>query len=161
MENISLATLTVSTKDEFDAKFSPGKRLVYSKGQILILICEYSLSFTPERLRALRNRIGKIDEALKDHDSIYADHLGSGMYVSVDAKYGSVDIRQHWFCEKRCTITPSQNGIIFSISEWTSFKQKLNELLSIHLELVDAEECMHSLQEQAMDCSECVPFWLL
>ena len=75
MENISLATLTVSTKDEFDAEFSPEKRLVYSKGQILILICEYSLSFTPERLRARRNRIGKIDEVLKDQDSIHCDHL--------------------------------------------------------------------------------------
>src|SRR6267154_3047320 len=150
--------LTITSIGEtFDVEFSSGKRLAYSqsKEQILICIREYSLCFTPGRLRALRNRIGAIDEALNQRNAAenYKDHLGAGIYVSVDNN--GVDLRRHWYSEERCEIVPAKNGIFLSALEWTSFKLKLNELLTTHPELVDAEECFHI---GTMDCRECMPF---
>src|SRR6267154_2081375 len=76
---------TASIGETFAVEFSSEKRLVYSqsKEQILIYIREYSLNFFPGRLRALRNRIGAIDEALNQRNAAenYKDHLGAGIYV--------------------------------------------------------------------------------
>jgi len=153
-------SVITSIGETFDVEFSPGKRLVYSrlKELILIYIREYSLSFTPGRLRALRNRIDAIDKALNQRNvsENYKDHLGAGIYVCVDNN--GVDLRQHWFSEERYSIVPARNGIFLSTSEWTSLKLKLNELLSTHPELVVAEECFHL---GMMDCRECMPFWTL
>ena len=160
MRNLGIASIA----EDFDIEFSSGRRLVYSRvnEQILIYIREYSLSFTPGRLRALRNRIGAIDEALnqrnvsENYNFLYKDHLGAGIYVSVDNN--GVDLRRHWYSEERCEIVPAKNGIFLSALEWTSFKLKLSELLTTHPELVDAEECFHI---GTMDCRECMPFWTL
>src|SRR6267154_1538038 len=156
MKHLTLASIG----ETFDVEFSSGKRLAYSqsKEQILIYIREYSLCFTPGRLRALRNRIGAIDEALNQQNAAenYKDHLGAGIYVSVNNN--GVDLRRHWYSEGQCAIIPARNGIFLSTSDWIVFKLKLDELLYACPELVDVEECFHL---GMMNCAECMQFWIL
>src|SRR6266516_4183876 len=179
MEDIEMLTLTdncialtlAPVGGDFDVEFSPGKRLAYSRlnEQVLLYIRDYSLSFTPERLRALRNRIATINEALrrqthsvmcaKDYNVLYKDHIGAGIYVSVDNLQRGVDLRRHWFSDTQCSFMPSRSVIILSAMEWIVFKAKLNELLAAYPELDDAKECMHDPHMCPMDCSECMPFW--
>ena len=181
MEDIEMLSLTDNYSafslnpvgGDFDVEFSPGKRLAYSRvnEQVLLYIRDYSLSFTPGRLRALRNRIAAIDEALscqthnamnaKDYNVLYKDHVGAGIYVSVDNLQRGVDLRRHWFSNMQCSFMPSRSVIILSTMEWINFKAKLNELLAAYPELVDAKECMHDPLMGSMDCSECMPFWKL
>ena len=187
--NSDLQVEPMDMTEEFDGVFAPGRRIVYSciKDQVLIRICEYTvmgnqqiptmgeLCFTPSRLKVLRNRIGEIDEVLwrqniskvskvykiQSGDVVYRAHLGAGVYVSVDKTFNGVDLRRHWIPEGQLTIFPSKDGINMSTPQWNSFKQKLNDLLSLHPELFDAKECFHESSLDIIDCKECLPFGLL
>ena len=175
--------------EEYDGTFAPGRRLVYSRtnDQALIHICEYTvmgdqdiltkggLCLTPSGLRVLRNKIGEIDELLwrqnisRVHrmykielgDVAYRAHLGAGVYVSVDKKFSGVDLRRHWLPEGQLAVAPTKEGINMPTPQWNSFKQKLNDLLSVHSELRDADECYHEFSLDIIDCKECLPFGLL
>src|SRR6267154_1347942 len=155
--------------EEFDGTFAPGRRLVYSciNDQVLIHINEYTvmvdheiltmggLCLTPGGLRVLRNKIGEIDELLwRQHISkvldmckielghvAYRAHLGAGVYVSVDNNFKRVDLRRHLVPDGQLTLVPTKEGINMPAPQWNSFKQKLNDLLSVHPELLDANEC--------------------
>ena len=155
--------------EEFDGTFAPGRRLVYSciNDQVLIHIYEYTvmgdheiltmggLCLTPGGLRVLRNKIGEIDELLwRQHISkvlemrkielghvAYRAHLGAGVYVSVDNNFNGVDLRRHLVPDGQLTLVPTKEGISMPTPQWNSFKQKLNDLLSVHPELLDANEC--------------------
>ncbi len=140
----------------------------FDDGLVLIYIRDYSLSFTPGRLRALRNRITAIDEALrrqthsamyaKEYNVLFKDHIGAGIYISVDNLQRGVDLRRHWFSDTQCSFMPSRSVITLSAMEWINFKAKLNELLTAYSELFDAKECFHDPLMGSLDCRECVPF---
>ena len=189
-ETHSAATArSLEWKDEFDFTFAPGKHIVYSyvNDQVLIHVCEYTvmenqnllstagLCFTPGRLRAFRNKIHEIDELLwrqnlsrvprmyrvEQGDVVYRAHLGAGVYVSVDKKYNGVDLRRHWVPEGQQAVFPTKEGIYMPVPQWNSFKENLNNLLSVHPELFHAQECSHEISLDVIDCKECLPFGLL
>jgi len=176
--NIEIIRLTY-VENGFDEEFSPGKRLMYSQlnGEVLIILREYNsisernndVSFTPERLRALQNRIHIIDRTLRHQKlnvthsleikPLYRDHLGAGVHVSISNKYHGIDLRHFWIPPDQFSIQPTTNGIFLSISQWSAFKQKLNELLNAYPELIQSQECYHELYIETLDCRECLPFW--
>ena len=116
---------TAVTTTGFDASFWPGRRLVLSsyKGETFIHVREYEkigdkeyptkkgVSFTPGRLRVLREKIETIDEMLRQQEinavynvtvgepTLYTAHLGAGVYVSVSENYPGVSLRRHWMPE--------------------------------------------------------------
>src|SRR6267154_1758091 len=177
-EKIDLQVEPMDMTEDFDGTFALGRRLAYSciKDNVLIHIYEYEtvgdreiltmdgLCFTPRRLTVLMSKIREIDEVLwrqniskvpkiykvQSGDVVYRAHLGAGVYV-----------RRHWVPEGQLTIVPSKDGINMPTPQWNSFKQKLNDLLSLHPELFDAKECFHEFSLDIIDCKECLPFGLL
>ena len=188
-EKIDLQVEPMDMTEDFDGTFALGRRLAYSciKDNVLIHIYEYEtvgdreiltmdgLCFTPRRLTVLMSKIREIDEVLwrqniskvpkiykvQSGDVVYRAHLGAGVYVSVDKTFNGVDLRRHWVPEGQLTIVPSKDGINMPTPQWNSFKQKLNDLLSLHPELFDAKECFHEFSLDIIDCKECLPFGLL
>jgi len=167
----------------FSEEFAPGKFVSYSrfKGQNFIHIREYQnvegrliptkrgASFTPGRLRVLLAKTDEIDEQLKLIASgapckgvQYKTHLGAGIYAAIDDKFNGVNLRRYWAPEGQATILATKNGLFLAPFQWMSMKEKLNELLAKHPELVIAETCFHQNQLGLLDCHECLPFgWML
>jgi len=181
---------TAVTTTEFDASFWPGRRLVLSsyKGETFIHVREYEkigdkeyptkkgASFTPGRLRVLREKIATIDEMLRQQEinaaynvtlgepTLYKAHLGAGVYVSISENYPGVSLRRHWMPEGQQEVIPTKNGIYLPRKQWTALKIKLEELLSAYPELDHAAICSNSHAGNQMEflvCRECTPFgWL-
>src|SRR6267154_882550 len=78
---------------------------------------------------------------------VYRAHLEAGVYVSVDKDFNGVDLRRHWVPDGQLTIAPTKEGINMSTPQWNSFKRKLNDLLSVHSELLDANECYNEFNK--------------
>ena len=182
-------TLSSCVHEEVKLMFAPHRYVVYSRFRDMDLVhireyevktvsssmgeCEYptrkGVCFTPARLWMLRTKIDEIDEQLKLQSAphpqpspAYKVHLGAGVYVSTGNGFNCVDIRRHWIPEGQSTITPTKCGIALSPRQWTSLKEKLTELLTLHPELAAAEPCFHQNQEGMIDCRECTPFgWLM
>src|SRR5437867_5576749 len=85
----------------------------------------------------------------------------AGVYVSVDKKFNGVDLRRHWVPEGQEAVFPTKEGIYIPMPQWNSFKENLNNLLSVYPELFDAQECSHEISLDVIDCKECLPFGLL
>jgi len=181
-------TATVSEKT-FDAEFHPGRHLVVSlfNGKELIHIREYQSEngkeyptkkgacLTPGRLRELWGRISDIDAVLQqlelkstedaivgDGEPVYKEHLGGGLYVSINEKFCGVDLRRYWMPPaQNIRIQPTRSGIYLPISQWRALKAKLNELLATYPELWNVEMCRELHGDNQMDhymCRECTPF---
>lgn len=181
---------TAATKPGFNTSFYPGRRLTLStfNGQNYIHIREYlstddgkeyptkkGASFTPGRLAVLRGKLPAIDAALHQQEvnesysvtveagQLYKAHLGMGIYVSVNEKYPGVSIRRYWRPDGLEKPVPTKNGIYLPTSQWKVLLAKLDELLIAHPELLVAQECSltHDNQMGILDCNECMPFgWM-
>src|SRR5437867_701983 len=169
----------------FSGEFAPGRFVVYSRcnEQDWIHVREYisygertypskkGVALTPVRLRTLMNKMEEIDEQLKQtnataaykvEQSTYKTHLGAAIYAAVDKKYHGVDLRRYWLPERQTLVAPTRNGIFLPSSQWTSLKEKLNELVTARPELSLVEECFHQNQMGQLDCRECLPFgWMI
>ena len=176
--NVSEEEDKVETTVRFSEEFAPGRFFVYShfKGQDFIHIREYVVigeksypskkgaCFTPIRLKALMNNFAEIDEQLKQQSAgaSYKIHLGAGIYAAINGKFNGVNLRRYWVPENQLSVVPTKNGIFLPPSQWTSLKEKLNELIIAHPELFIVEECFHPNQIGMMDCRECLPFgWII
>lgn len=186
-EAASSATETLpQSQTMFVTTFYPGKRLVMSRfnGQTLVHVREYhtmgdhvyptkkGVCFTPGRLAVLRRSIEDINSAIRQQEAnescgvtvergtLYKAHLGAGIYASVDEKYNGVSLRRHWMPEGQQEAVPTRNGIFLSASQWTKLLKKMEELETSHPELLTAQECALSHQNQMgmIDCRECMPF---
>jgi len=169
---------------QFSVQFVPGRYLTFSRfnEQDFIHVREYATTgermyptkkgvcFTPGRLRGLLNVIEEIDEQRKQQSSkasykvqqgLYKTHLGAGIYVSTDNKFDGVDLRRYWRPEGALDAVPTKNGIYLSSTEWTTLKEKLNELLLLHPGLTLAEQCLHQNLMDMSECRECDPFGIL
>ncbi len=184
---VETASLPKPKKEVFDVSFWPGRRLVLSsfKGRILVHIREYldmggkeyptkkGVCLTPGRLSALRRRIEEIDELLVQlstnaeynvtigDDPLYYQHLGGGIYASINEKYHGVDLRRYWSPMGQSKPVPTRNGIYLPASQWTALKLKLDELLEVHPGLADSVECALAHggnQLEYFGCPECMPF---
>jgi len=178
------ASSMVST-EKYDASFFPGRRLSLStfNGQQYIHIREYielngklyptkkGVSFTPGRLSVLRSNIGKIDLALQQQEVnasysvnvggvLLKVHLGAGIYATVSEEFKGVSLRRHWMPEGQNEPVPTKNGIYLPTAQWNSLKIKLDELLATYPDLLIAESCNFTHQNQMgmLDCNECCPF---
>ena len=176
------------TSVQYYVSFHPGRRLTLStfQGQVFIHIREYvqfngkeyptkrGVSFTPGRLNVLRSKIGEIDTALNQQEVnasynvelgdglLYKTHLGAGVYASVSEKFQGVNIRRNWLPEGQVAIVPTKNGIYLPTDQWKSLKEKIDELLVVHPELIDVKPCIHENQFDMVECKECMPFgWII
>lgn len=182
-EHVPSTTLVTATstsaQGEIKLMISPGRYVVYSRFSNMDLIhireyctrlmsdeleqCEYptqkGVCFTTQRLKALMNRMGDIDEQLRQtsENRSYKEHLGAGLYVTVGG-FNGVDLRRHWVPPGQSSIIPTKRGIYLSAYQWNECKKKINELLSIHPTLGEATECFHQTQLEHLECRECLPF---
>ena len=169
----------------FSREFAPGRSLVYSRynDRDWIHVREFETlndrvyptkkgaSFTPARLKALMGKMDEIDEELRQQKStasykvekaIYKGHLGAGIYATVGGKFVGVDLRRYWVPEEQLMEMPTKNGIFLPARQWTVLKERLDELLASHPELLLAEECFHQNQQGMLECHECLPFgWMI
>ena len=173
----------------FDVEFYPGRRLIMSsfRGQTMIHIREYAIvgerqyptkkgaSFTPGRLSVLRRSLSNINEALRQQEVnesmgvtvegevLYKAHLGAGIFASIGEKFYGVSLRKHWIPEGQLVAVPTKNGIFIPVSQWKTLQKKLGELETAHPDLLLAQECAisHDNQLGMLDCYECMPFgWM-
>lgn len=175
---------------KYDASFFPGRRLTASmyKDRLYIHIREFTevngksypskkgASLTPGRLSVLRSNMEKIDTALRQLEvnasygvdlgggSIVKEHLGGGIYVTVNDQFNGVNFRKYWMPpEGNATVVPTKKGIFLPASQWTTLKRKIDELLAACPDLLTAEPCSFSHQNQMgmLECPECMPFgWM-
>ena len=165
---------------EIKEKFAPGRYLIYSRFNGIDQLhireygvktmsngmgeCEYptkkGVCLTLNRVKALRNAIDEIDERLgvKPVGSTpFKVHLGAAIYASINELDG-VDFRRFWIPEGQTEIIPTKRGIFITISQWESFKEKFNLMLTSCPALSGAEEHFHQNQMELIDCRECLPF---
>ena len=167
---------------QFDELFHPGRRLSLSKfkSQLYIHIREYyklndvekpgkkGIALTVNRLKHLWSNIEEVDDALQqlkmgtpcsgEDGTVYKQHLGGGIYLSINQQYPGVDIRKFWRPSNCLSIAPSKTGIFIPISQWASLKDKLKDLYGKYPKLDFVETCLHQNQLAFLDCSECCPF---
>ena len=92
---------------------------------------------------------------------LYKEHLGGGIYVSIDEKYHGVSLRRHWMPPGQDKIVQTKQGIYLPAAQWVALKQTLNELLAAFPGLNDAVPCIYSHEGNQMglvECKECMPF---
>jgi len=186
-ETLELAPPTDTT--HFKEEFAPGRFLVYSSfnGQNFIHIREFGFTkereyptrkgvcLTPGHLRALRERVARIDNILaqletnttyiipvKRGDPLFKEHLGGAIFATVSQNYLGVNLRRYFQPPAQNIQTlPTKNGIYLPLTQWSSLKAKLDELYDVYPELNNAVEC-HAThggnQMEYFSCRECSPF---
>lgn len=173
----TLESASIRSKTEF----APGRFVVYSRynDQDYVHIREYvtlngkeypskkGVSFTPSRLKSFMKNFALIDEELKQRSSNASYkvekatskiHIGAGIFASVNLKFNGVDLRRFFAPDGFLFPIPTKNGIYVSSFQWSTLKEKLTALVTLHPELKTAEECFHQNQMGALDCRECLPF---
>ncbi len=165
-------------KIHYSMDFASGRFVVYSRfqDQLLVHIRDYvimgtciypskdGVCFRVYQLIDLVNKFAEIDEQLKrQNDSTsYEEHLGEGLYVTIDSKYGGVVLCNYNDPDGQLRIVPVKNEISIPSSQWASLKEKLNELISGCLERCAVKGCSHPNNIRMMDCQECFPFgWVM
>jgi len=168
---------------EVRLEFAPNRYVVFSHfmGKELIHIREYAVkeavegadreyptkkgvSLTAKRLKMLKNRLDDLDGYLKAQQqgvsTNYRTHLGAAVYAAV-GEYDGVDLRRYWIPEGQGNEVPTKRGIFVPVSQWSSLKRKLTELMATNPHLEKVNECFHQNQLDMMDCPECSPYgWL-
>ena len=175
--------------DRFREEFAPGRFLIYTRfnGQAFIHIREFvskegreystkkGVCLTPGRLRALRERVARIDNLLtqleagtayiapvKRGDPLFKEHLGGTIFATVSERYPGVNLRRYFQPPAQNIQTlPTKNGIYLPLAQWSSLKAKLDELYAEHPELSSAVECHMTHggdQTEFFGCRECTPF---
>ncbi len=157
-------------KIHYSADYASGRFVVYSRFQDQLLVhfrdyvimgtCAYpskdGVCFRVYQLIDLVRKFSEIDEQLKQQNdsTSYESHLGEGSYVRINSKYDSVVL---------CSYNdPVRNEISIPSSQWTSLKEKLNELINGCLERCAIKGCSHPNNIRMMDCQECFPFgWIM
>src|SRR6266516_5376371 len=155
----------------YSAAYASGRFVVYSRfqDQNLVHIRDYvtmgtcacpsedGVSFRVYQLVDLVRKFTEIDEQLKQQNdsTSYECHLGEGSYVRINSIHDSVVL---------CSYSdPVKNEISIPSSQWTSLKEKLNELINGWPERCAIKGCCsHPNNIRMMDCQECFPFsWIM
>lgn len=147
------------------------------KGEIFINIRNYQTSegkkyptrqgvaLTLSRWQKLKNQKDFISNVFKlcldgEHVDEELIHLGGGVYVTLNSKYPTVDIRHFWKPDDSEKPVATRRGVALNNFKW----QKLCDVMSVMTdfvpELSTAVICeeTHNNELEMMSCSECYPF---
>lgn len=101
----------------------------------------------------MRSLAGKEDE-------IYTMHLGGGVYITINPKYPTVDIRHFWKPVESDKPVASRKGVALNIHKWNRLCDTIQVMREYVPELDQTCICYYSHQNEleSISCKECSPF---
>lgn len=87
-------------------------------------------------------------------------HLGGGVYVTLNSKYPTVDVRQFWKPEDKDKPIATKRGIPLNNIKWQKLCDSMKIMRDFVPELNSAVICRntHNNQMEMFKCSECEPY---
>lgn len=87
-------------------------------------------------------------------------HLGGGVYVTLNSKYPTVDIRHFWKPQNSEKPVATKRGIALNNFKWQKLCDAMTVMTDYVPELTTAVICQetHNNELEMMSCSECYPF---
>lgn len=117
------------------------------------------------RYLLLETKKKEIDEMLLTSLTVeltetYICHLGGGIYVTVDQKFPTVDIRHFWKPVGVDKVIPTRKGLALNKRKWERLCNVMKIMRDFLPELNEALICYYSHQNEleAFSCKECYPF---
>lgn len=171
---------------KFNESFHPGRRLSLSvfNSQLYIHIREFfmvkdvemptkrGVALNMDTLKMLRSNFQGVDNTLRqlemgatseivhEDGTVYREHLGAAIYLTINKRMGGVDIRKFYKPQNSLSIAATKTGIFIPKSQWTVLKDRINELYNKYPKLDYIDMCIfnHQNQEAFLECSQCCPF---
>ncbi|CAG2238518.1 unnamed protein product [Mytilus edulis] len=90
----------------------------------------------------------------------YTAHLGGGVYVTVNPKFPTVDIRHFWKPSDSDQPVPTRKGVALNKYKWKRLCDTIVRMREFVPELNKASVCYysHANELEALSCKECYPF---
>jgi hypothetical protein len=93
-------------------------------------------------------------------DEIYTMHLGGGVYITINPRYPTMDIRHFWKPLDSDKPVATGKGVALSKHKWDRLCNTMQVMREFVPELDQACVCYYSHQNEleSISCKECSPF---
>ena len=95
-----------------------------------------------------------------EEDEIYTMHLGGGVYITINPKYPTVDIRHFWKPLDSDKPVATRKGVALNKHKWNRLCDTIQVMREFVPELDQTCICYYSHQNEleSISCKECSPF---
>jgi hypothetical protein len=147
---------------------SPSRRVLVKKhqGEHFVTIEEpgsdlKTVTLPAKRWAALVACEPQVDESvlfLKTNQYVkYVSHIGGSYFVSVTTGFACVDIREFYYNLNKGPL-PSRHGIALNLTDWSKFKEIVQEIKQQFPKLAKTELCNHHDLDNLLSCTNCQPY---
>ena len=114
------------------------------------------------KLKSQKEYINSIFQLVMDGEQVDEElvHLGGGVYVTLNSKYPTVDLRHFWKPENSDKPVATKRGIPLNKIKWEKLCDVMTIMTDFVPELNSAVICeyTHYNEKEMLNCSECYPF---
>lgn len=85
-------------------------------------------------------------------------HLGGGVYVTLNPRYPTVDIRHFWKPLDSNKAVPTKRCVALNKTKWNTLRSVFGMMTDFVPELINGVICSHDNENGMLECEECNPF---